>query len=201
MIVLIKKSKAFKLAILALFIAFVIVQNYIPMFGYIPIGALSITTIQITVIISAIVLGPTQGGIVGAVWGILSCIKAFTAPTSPVESLIFTHPIISVIPRILVGVITGVLFMFFIKKNMNKTVSTALLGCIGALINTILVLGLIYLFYRTPAVAKAYGVSNPSLIGGALLALVGTNGVPEAIVSTIVTPIISIPLLHFMNKK
>lgn len=82
---MVRNSKAFRLSILALFIAFVIIQNFVPFLGYIPVGALSLTTIQITVIVAAIVLGPTDGAIVGDVWGILSCIKAFTSPSSPVH--------------------------------------------------------------------------------------------------------------------
>lgn len=198
---MVRNSKAFRLAILALFIAFVIIQNFVPFLGYIPVGALSLTTIQITVIVASIVLGPIDGAIVGGVWGVLSCIKAFTSPSSPVASLIFTNPLISVLPRILVGLLAGYLFIWLIKGNLNKTVSSILVGGLGALLNTVLVLGLIFLFYRNPEVAHAYGVSNPNLIGGVLMATVGTNGVPEAILSAIVTPIISIPLLHFMDKS
>lgn len=198
---MVRNSKAFRLSILALFIAFVIIQNFVPFLGYIPVGALSLTTIQITVIVAAIVLGPTDGAIVGGVWGILSCIKAFTSPSSPVASLIFTNPLISVLPRILVGLLAGYLFIWFTKTKIKKPMSATIVGGLGALLNTVLVLGLIFIFYRNPAVAQAYGVSNPNLIGGVLMATVGTNGIPEAILSAIGTPIISIPLLHFMDKS
>ncbi|MBS0949553.1 ECF transporter S component [Weissella minor] len=198
---MVRNSKAFRLSILALFIAFVIIQNFVPFLGYIPVGALSLTTIQITVIVAAIVLGPTDGAIVGGVWGILSCIKAFTSPSSPVASLIFTNPLISVLPRILVGLLAGYLFIWFTKTKIKEPMSATIVGGLGALLNTVLVLGLIFIFYRNPAVAQAYGVSNPNLIGGVLMATVGTNGIPEAILSAIGTPIISIPLLHFMDKS
>ncbi len=117
---MIHKTKAFQISILALFIAFIIIQNFVPLLGYIPVGPLSLTTIQITVIIAAVVFGPVDGGIVGAVWGILSCIKAFTAPSSPVEPLIFTNPLIAIIPRIIVGIIAGYLFIVLNKLKLKK---------------------------------------------------------------------------------
>ncbi len=197
---MIHKTKAFRLSILALFIAFIIIQNFVPLLGYIPVGPLSLTTIQITVIIAAVIFGPIDGGIVGAVWGILSCIKALTAPSSPVEPLIFTNPLIAVIPRIVVGIVAGYLFIFLNKLKVKKTISMVLSGLAGALTNTILVLGLIYIFYRTPAVAHAYGVSDPKYLGGLLLVVIATNGIPEAILSSIITPIISLPLGHYINR-
>ncbi|AZZ61266.1 ECF transporter S component [Oenococcus sp. UCMA 16435] len=56
---MIHQTKAFHLAIMALFIAIVIIQNFVPLLGYIPIGPLSLTIIPITVIIAAVLLGPT----------------------------------------------------------------------------------------------------------------------------------------------
>ncbi|GLB47513.1 membrane protein [Philodulcilactobacillus myokoensis] len=193
-------TKAYKISILALFIAFIIIQNYIPLFGYSPVGPLSLTTIQITVIIAGIILGPVDGGIVGGVWGFLSLIKAFTAPSSPFEPLVFTNPLISILPRILVGLFAGYLFILFGHIIKKTSINMIITGLLGALLNTILVLGMIYLFYRTPEVAKAYGASNPAMIGKLLLIVVGTNGIPEAILSAIVTPLIADPILHFVKR-
>ncbi|MCV3295650.1 MAG: ECF transporter S component [Oenococcus sp.] len=197
---MIRKTRAFKLAILALFIAFILIQNFVPLFGYIPIGPLSLTTIHITVIIAAIVLGPLPGGILGGVWGLLSLIRAFAAPTSPVEPLIFTNPLIAILPRILIAIVAAYLFIFLTKIRVKKAFAMMLAGLAGALTNTVLVLGMIYLFYRTPEVASAYGVANPSLIGGLLLTVIGTNGIPEAILAAIVTPVIALPLYQYVHK-
>ena len=62
-----KQNHARKISILALFAAIIIIQNYVPLVGYIPVGMLEITTIHITVIVAAILLGPVDGGIVGEI--------------------------------------------------------------------------------------------------------------------------------------
>ncbi len=198
---MIHQTKAFHLAIMALFIAIVIIQNFVPLLGYIPIGPLSLTIIQITVIIAAVLLGPTDGAIIGGVWGFLSCLRAFTAPTSPVEPLIFTNPLISILPRILVGLAAGYLVIFFKKINLKQSLYLALIGLIGALINTVLILGLIYIFYRTPSVAHAYGVSSPKYIAALLVAVIGSNGIPEAVLSAIATPLITLPILRYWQRN
>ena len=41
---------------LAIFIAIILLQDFVPFFGNIPLGPLSITTLHVTVIIAAIVL-------------------------------------------------------------------------------------------------------------------------------------------------
>ena len=198
---MLRKSKAYRISILALFIAIIIVQNFVPLFGYIPVGPLSLTTIHITVIIAAILLGPVDGGIVGGVWGILSFIRAFTAPTSPVQPLVFTNPIISILPRILIGVVAGYLFIGLTKTKLKPAISLAITAIFGSLTNAFLILGMIAMFYRTPAVAHAYGVSDPSLIIKVLMTAVGTNSIPETILAAVVVPIVCLPLLKHSKIK
>ncbi len=179
-----------------MFIAVIIIQNFIPLFGYIPLGLLDLTTIHITVIIAAIILGPRDGALVGGVWGLITFIRAFTSPTSPLAPLVFTNPVVSIVPRVLIGVVAGWLFIW-LQHKIKRTPAMMVAALAGALINTLLVLGLIYLFYRTPAVAKAYGTADISRLGGLLLVVVGTNGIPEAILAAIVAPLICTPLLRF----
>ncbi|ANZ57413.1 ECF transporter S component [Fructilactobacillus lindneri] len=198
---MLRKSKAYRISILALFIAIIMVQNFVPLFGYIPVGPLSLTTIHITVIIAAVMLGPLDGGIVGGVWGLLSFIRAFTAPTSPVEPLIFTNPLISILPRILIGVVAGYVFIALTKTKIKPVLSLVITAVVGSLTNALLVLGMIAIFYRTPAVAHAYGVSDPSLITKVLMATVGTNSIPETILAAIVVPLICLPLLKHRQAK
>lgn len=186
------------MVLLGLLTAIIIIQTFVPILGYIPTPVLSITIIQITVIIAAIVLGPLEGAIIGGVWGIITFIRAFTYPTSVLAPIIFTNPLISVFPRVMIGVVAGLLFYKVLKDKMNETVAMSISGVIGSLINTILVLGFVYLFVREPY-ANAIGVNVEDLLP-AILAVVGTNGVPEAILSGILTPIIAKPLLKIRKK-
>ena len=193
-----KKNKTYRLVLLGMLTAIIIIQTSVPLLGYIPIGPLSLTIIQITVIIAAIVLGPIDGAIIGGVWGIITFIRAFTSPTSLLAPIIFTNPLISVLPRIMIGVVAGLLFYKVLRNRMNDTTAMSVAGVLGSITNTILVLGFVYLFVREPY-ANAIDVNVEDLLP-AILAIVGTNGVPEAILSGIITPIIAKPLLKLRRK-
>ncbi|GAK48424.1 putative membrane protein [Secundilactobacillus oryzae JCM 18671] len=189
-----RRNRAYEISILALFIAIVVVQNVVPILGYIPIGPLTLVTIHITVSIAAITLGTRDGAIVGGVWGLITWVRAFTWPTSPMAVYVMVNPVISVLPRILVGVIAGLLFQALYKR-IHTTVALSLAGIAGALINTIFVLGFIYIFYQfggIPLNKLHIDALMPYLIG-----VVGTNGIPEAILAGILVPLIATPLLRF----
>lgn len=72
--------------------------------GFIPIGPTRATIMHIPVIIGAIMEGPIVGGFVGLIFGLFSIFQAVTAPT-PV-SFAFINPLVSVLPRILIGIIS-----------------------------------------------------------------------------------------------
>lgn len=192
------ENKTFKLAILGVLTAIVIIQTFIPFLGYIPVGPLSLTIIPITVIIAAFVFGPGNGAIIGGIWGMITFIRAFIAPTSPLAPLLFTNPLISVLPRILIGVIAAYAFIAFSKTKLNSAWSMRLAALLGSMTNTILVLGLTYLFYKEPY-ANALGMDVSEVLPAILYILV-TNGIAEAILSAIIAPIIARPLLR-LNKK
>lgn len=193
-----KKNKTFRIVLLGMLSAIIIIQTTIPFLGYIPIGPLSLTIIQVTVIIAAIVLGPKEGAIVGGIWGLITFIRAFVAPTSPIAPIVFTNPLISVLPRVLIGVVAAYVFHRILSEKLSEklseTVRMSIAGVLGSLTNTVLVLGLIYLFYREPY-ANFLEMDMDKLLP-ALLTIVGTNGVTEAILSGILAPIISKPLLR-----
>lgn len=189
-----RRSNAYHISALAVLMAIVIIQNIVPFFGYIPLPGLSITTIHVTVILAAVVLGPRDGAIIGGTWGLIAWIRAFVAPTSPLAPIVFTNPLIAVVPRILVGLIAGWIFMWFQKRH-QKVLGMTLAGVAGALTNTILVLGLIGLLYSHQA-AGFYQV-NLSKLMPYLLTIVASNGIPEAILAGILTPLIGTPLLRF----
>ena len=153
------RNKTFRLVLRAILLAIIIVQAMVPWLGFIPLGFISLTIIHITVIIAAVVLGPKDGMVIGLFWGIATIVRAYAMPTTPFDTLVFTNPIISVVPRVLVGLVAGLVFHWIYQKNKSITISSAFAGVLGSLVNTVLVLGFMGLFY-TGATADAYGVDS-----------------------------------------
>ena len=80
-----------------------------------------------------------------------------------------------------------------------KYIAAVSAAIVGALTNTGLVLGFIYLFYRTPAVAQTYGVNvNHLLI--ALETVMATNGLAELILAIIIVPMVALPVLEVRRR-
>lgn len=182
------KSKTYRLVIRAILTAIIILQTMVPFLGFIPIGITSLTIIHITVIVAAIVLGTKDGMFIGLVWGIFTMIRAFTSPTTPLDIAVFTNPIISVVPRVLVGLVAGLLFTIIYKKTKKVVAASIVAAILGTITNTVLVLTLMGTLY-TGLVATTYGVDASALfvtLGGIAV----TNGISEVITAAILTPIL-----------
>lgn len=183
----------------SILIAIIILQDFVPFLGNIPVGPLSITTMHVTVIIAAIVVGPVDGAIIGGVWGILTWVRAFVAPSSPLAPLVMINPLVSVIPRIMIGLVAGYLYRWLARLSKQPRLAMILAGIAGSLTNTGLVLGAIAIFYRTPAVARAYGVNVAHLLP-ALETIMATNGLAELVFAAIVVPLVAYPVLEVRRR-
>ena len=188
-------NHARKISILALFAAIIIIQNYVPLIDYIPVGPLEITTIHITVIVAAILLGPVDGGIIGGIWGLVDWLRAITVTSSALGNVVMVNPLISIVPRILIGVITGWLVNWLIKTRVPQQATFLIGAIVGSLVNTVLVLSLIYVFYHNGS--QVYTALNLKELMPYLLTVAGMHGIPEAIAAGIIAPLLATPLLKF----
>lgn len=137
--------------------------------GFIPLPTgINATIMHVPVIIGAIMEGPVVGTFVGFIFGFFS----FIQPRVP----FFADPLISILPRLFIGVVTY--YVFVALRRFNGHVALVTAGVIGSLTNTVLVLGMInlrgYLPWET--------VTSVALI----------NGLPEAIVAGIITYFVSV---------
>lgn len=169
-----------QLAIIGMLSAISIVLG-VTRLGFIPIPPVNATIMHIPVIIGAILEGPLVGGFVGLIFGIFSIIQSITTPT--VVSFAFMNPLVSVLPRVLIGIISYYVYRA-IKVN-NKFIPTAVAALTGSLVNTIGVLGTIFIIYLAPY-AKALNLSIPAAKNG-ILTVGLINGIPEAALSVIIT--------------
>ncbi|GAW63878.1 hypothetical protein FC65_GL000716 [Ligilactobacillus acidipiscis DSM 15836] len=195
---MVKNNQVYHKVLYALFTAIIIVQNFVPFLGYIPIGPLNLTIIHVTVIIAALTLGPSGGAIVGGIWGGITFVRAFVWPTSPLAAIVFVNPLVSVLPRILIGVVAGYVFRWLTHKMRQQYLALGIAGLLGSLTNTFLVLGQIYLFYNGHSQAL-YQIDTKAMMPY-LLGVIATNGIPEAIIAAIVAPLIAKPLMGRVRK-
>lgn len=109
-----------KIMIVGLLGSITIVLGAIPGLGFIPVGPTRATIMHIPVIIGAIIEGPLVGGLIGLLFGLFSMFQAVTNPT-PV-SFVFLNPIVSVLPRILIGIVTYYTYRFFRDLGSKKSI-------------------------------------------------------------------------------
>ena len=172
-----KKTDVRRMAIIGVLSAISIMLSMTPL-GFIPIGPTNATIMHIPVIIGAIIEGPVVGITVGFIFGVTSLLKALTMPT--ITSFAFVNPLVSVLPRMLIGIVAYYVYKLTIKFTKNVFVSGWITGVIGSLVNTAVVLGMIYILYGA-RYAEALGESA-SAAKTLIVTLVATNGIPEAIV-------------------
>jgi uncharacterized membrane protein len=112
--------------------------------GYLPVPNLSgdATILHVPVIIGAVLEGPVVGSLVGLIFGIFSLIQG---------GPLFANPLISVVPRILIGITSWLAYRSLQKVNVD--VAAAVAGIVGTLTNTILVVGGLVGFGLIPAAA------------------------------------------------
>ena len=190
----------------ALFSAIIIIMAFTPL-GYIPLGVINATIIQIPVIIGALFCGPKQGAFLGFLFGFTSFLKNTIMPAtlsafvfSPVLAAgmfgakgVLYSTFICFVPRILVGILPYFIYKGMKKFSKWKTLNFACAGVVGAFTNTFLVMGSIYLLYKD-AYAAAQGI-DPSLVLGVIGGIIGFNGVIEAILSGVIVSAIGIILI------
>ena len=149
--------------------------------GFIPIPPVKATIMHVPVIIGSILEGPIVGASVGLIFGIFSVIKSITAPT-PV-SFVFMNPLVSVLPRVLIGIIPY--YVYRCLRMKKKIIPIGIASAVGSFMNTIGVLGMIYVIYLG-SYAKALNISSSAAQKG-IIAVGVTNGIPEMILCILIT--------------
>lgn len=192
----------------ALMGAIIIVLANTPL-GMIQLPIIKATTVHIPVIIGAILLGPSAGAILGAVFGICSLISNTMTPTllsfafSPFMS---TTGILGAIKaiwvsvgcRILIGVAAGWLWKLLEKVKVNQVIALPIVGFVGSMVNTIAVMGSIYvLFAKEYAQAREVGITA---VWGLIMGTITASGIPEAIAAAVLVLALGKVLLSVFKK-
>jgi uncharacterized membrane protein len=163
-----------RITIVGILSAISIGLNYTPFaFMLVPGLQVQITLMHIPVIIGAILEGPMVGAFVGLMFGLFSL---YTATITPLPiAFAFINPLVSVLPRVLIGIGAYYVYSLFTRifKQKKRALSVGAGAAAGALINTVGVLGMIYLLYAqrfldalgigdVPAAVAIFGLALPN---------------------------------------
>ena len=165
---------------LGILMGLIILMTFIPNIGYIQTGLFSITTIHIPVLIGAALMGPIGGLVLGLTWGLTSYFYALTLGT--IEAMIFLNPMVSIVPRVLVGLIVSYTTMALDKVYMKEVLKYGLVAGVGTLSNTVLVLSSIFIFASEGVLSFNQAFSTIITI------IISTNGLLELFAAVIIVP-------------
>lgn len=176
---------------LSMWTAITLILAFVPNLGYIPLGPFHhMTTVHIPVIIGAILLGPGAGAFLGFIFGLTSLIQAtlqmpltafLYSPFVPFGN--FWSAVIAIVPRVCIGIVAAYVYRLIKIKDKKGYVASLVAGVAGSLTNAILVLSGAYIFFGE-RYATVTGVPFKDLLF-ALLGVVATNGVIEAVAAAV----------------
>ena len=196
-----RDNRTHRMVALAMMGAIVVLLANTPL-GLIQLPVIKATTVHIPVILGAILLGPSAGCVLGGVFGICSLISNTIAPTltsfafSPFYADGMMGALkaiwISVGCRVLIGLVSGRLWIILKKIKLPEIVALPIVGFVGSMTNTVAVMGSIYFLLaeqyaaaREVAVTAVYGLIMATITGAgvmeALAALVLVTGIGKAL--------------------
>ncbi len=175
---------------LAMLVALLMIFCFTPI-GFLKIGIVEITFNMIPVVIGAIVIGPAAGAFLGALFGAASFWQCFGQSTF--GTLLFgVNPFFTVlicfVPRILAGLLPGLIFRAMTKKKDNIT-AYFVSAAVGSLTNTVLFVGGFCLLFKDTMLGMASdnGLSPLAFIATAFL----LNAAVELVANTAIVAAVS----------
>jgi uncharacterized membrane protein len=158
----------YRIVLAGVLAAITIVMGIVPGIGFIPVPNVtaSATIEHVPTILGGVIGGPIVGMITGLVFGLVS----FFRSTTP----IFKDPLVAIVPRILIGLVSWLVYAGL--QRFNRVVAAFVAGLAGAVTNTVFVIAFaIWRGYLPPAV----------------IPLIIPQAVAEAVIAAILTTIIA----------
>lgn len=173
-------QKTLWMAQTAILSAILIVMAFTPL-GYLKVGTISITFMTLPVVIGAILIGPFSGAVLGGVFGLTSFAQCFGMDVFG-TTLMGINPfltfIMCMVPRILMGLLVGLIFRALAKIDQTKTWSFAVAALSGAVINTVLFVGALIWFFGNSEYLRGFGQNILAILS----VLITINALVEAVV-------------------
>ena len=178
-----------KLTLTAVFLAIIVVMSFTPL-GYLKFGTIEISLLAIPVAAGAALLGVGGGALLGLAFGVTSLIQcfgmsAFGTALMGISPVLTT--ILCIVPRILVGIASALVYKVLKSKNVQVNISSLASFLTAAVVNTILFVGLfILMFGNTEFYAGLETTFATTNVIAFFAAFVGVNGLVEAVASGVV---------------
>ncbi len=178
--------------------AIIILMSFTPL-GYLRVGPVDITFIMIPVVVGAILVGPASGAFLGAIFGLTSFIQCFGM--SPFGATLlaidpFLTFVLCMVPRVLMGWLVGLIFKGLFKIDRTNWISFIIASLSGALINTVLFVGGLILFFGNSDYIQSFGPNLMAILG----VLITLNVALEATVCTVVGTAVTKPLYRIIKR-
>lgn len=178
------KSGIRKITVTAVLFSLILFLN-ISGLGFIKIGVSEVTMLHVPVIIGAIMEGPFVGSVLGLFFGLASLWESYSGAS--ILAPAFQNPVVSVLPRVLIGLFSAYAFSFAMKITKNKLSGSVLTASIvGTLTNTVLVLSLMQVMYSS-LVVENLATEAVSTSQAIILGIIAANAPAEIIASCVVT--------------
>ena len=136
-----KNTKLYKFVLLALFVALELVFRLIGL-GRVPIGPLNMSFLTVPIAIGAMLMGPVEGMILGAVFGLCSLWDAVTGAGGMTNIFFGISPvhtvILCVVTRALMGLLAGLIFKAVRKVDHTNTLAYFIGAFSAPFLNTLL---------------------------------------------------------------
>jgi len=147
--------------------------------GYFPVPNISqdATIMHVPAIIGGVLEGPVVGALVGLVFAVNAYIRysgLFAGAPGYLPFLILS------LPRLLIGVVAW--YVYHALKGRNEILALTLGAIAGTLTNTILVVGLLLIFFNTIPFFAQQGITQAAFIASVI-----PQAIFEAILAAIVT--------------
>jgi len=201
-----KKIDTLRLCELALLVAVEILMSLTPL-GFLNLGFLSASLLSIPVAIGAILLGPLESTLLGAIFGLCSFFKGFSSPSLLQIAMYSTSIpgvfVVSFGGRVLMGLCTGLVVRAIRRIRGKEGLLDCVAGSLAApLLNTAFFMGLLMLiFYHSEYITnlvRETGISNPFLLIGFM---VGIQAIIEAVTCGIISTAVSKAIHAAVRKR
>lgn len=180
---------------LAILIALEAVLTFTPL-GFIMIPPISITLLHIPVIVGAILMGPSAGGVLGLAFGLFSMLKASTTAASPADMAFspflsgspLSSVVMCILPRVLLGMVAGGLYLLLSRKVKSDAVSMGVSAVASTFLHSMMVLGLLSILFQALPLKDV------------IAALIGVNCLLEMLAAAVVAAAVCKPLKKALRR-